>query len=453
MGRLVRSDALFLAGLLLGAIIRLAALPLPGTSDVAAFKVWTYAAATGPVATMYGVGGSPPERRVHAFDGGGTTVDYPPVALYELAAVGRVYQALFPEFPNTPALTAAIKFFAVAAEAGIAWVLFLAIRLIAPDRPQDARYAALAYWLNPAALLTTSVLGYLDPLSTLPVLASLMAASRGRPALSGGLFAVAILTKPQALLLAPVVALLIWNVGRTTARRWPVTALAAGAAGAAGTGAAAVMPVVLAGAWPNFLQAMASLGRHDMLSGQAANVWWIVTYVMRAAYAAAEMGVSGAFLAPVRRPLAISRVVELGYPSPRAAATLLVLAAAGWALWMGRRITDLPRMALVGAWVVFAYFMVAVQVHENHFFMAVPLLALAAAARPSWRPLVWWLSASFALNLNLFYGLGNGIGLAVPRTLTILDATVWLSLANIALLVWFARRLRAELLPSSAVAT
>jgi hypothetical protein len=48
---------------------------------------------------------------------------------------------------------------------------------------------------------------------------------------------------------------------------------------------------------------------------------------------------------------------------------------------------------------------------------------------------------------------GNGIGLAVPRTFTILDATVWLSLANIALLVWFARRLRAELLPPSVVST
>jgi hypothetical protein len=35
---------------------------------------------------------------------------------------------------------------------------------------------------------------------------------------------------------------------------------------------------------------------------------------------------------------------------------------------------------------------------------------------------------------------GNGIGLAVPRTFTILDATVWLSLANIALLVWFVRQ-------------
>ncbi|HYO46096.1 MAG TPA: hypothetical protein VEY33_05350, partial [Gemmatimonadota bacterium] len=116
-------------------------------------------------------------------------------------------------------------------------------------------------------------------------------------------------------------------------------------------------------------------------------------------------------------------------------------AAMAWGLWVGRRVRDLPRLALLGAWVCYAYFMLSVQVHENHFYLVVPLLTLAAAALPEWRGLYWALCASFAMNLYFFYGLGERVGFAVPRTVTGLDATVWLSVANLAAFVWFGRKL------------
>jgi Gpi18-like mannosyltransferase len=435
------SRRLFAALLGIGLCVRLAALPLPGTGDIVPFKIWSHAASTSGVAQMYGVGGSPPERRLHAWGGFEATVNYPPVALYELAVVGWMYRAAFPDFPDSVLLTCGIKLLPLAAEAAMAWLLFLAVRRVLPEQPAAARFAALAFWLNPAAVLITPVLGYVDALFALPALASLVAASNGHPALAGGMLAIAVLTKPQAVLFVPVVGLAV--LGWTQARRWlpALQAPALAAAAAAVTGGVVLAPVVAAGAWPNFLQAMASFSRHDMLSGQAANVWWIVTYVMRAAYAVAEMGVAGAYLSPVRRPLGITRIVELGYPNPRLAATLAVTAAIGWALWRGRRVRDLPRLALLGAWSVYAYFMLSVQVHENHFYLMLPALALAAAALPDWRTPFWVLSGICALNLNLFYGFGNRVGFAVPRTLTGIDATVWLSIANVAAFVWFARRL------------
>ena len=437
----VASRTLFAALLGIGLCIRLAALPLPGTGDIVPFKIWSHAASTSGVAQMYGVGGSPPERRLHAWGGWEATVNYPPVALYELAVVGWMYRAAFPDFPDSILLTSVIKLLPLAAEASLAWLLFLAVRRVLPTQPAAARFAALAFWLNPAAVLTTPVLGYVDALFALPALASLVAASNGHPALAGGLLAVAVLTKQQAVLVAPVVGLAV--LGTTRAHRWlpAMRAPVLSGAAAAVTGGVVLAPVVAAGAWPNFVQAMASFSRHDMLSGQAANVWWIVTYVMRAAYAAAEMGVAGAYLSPVRRPLAISRIVELGYPNPRLAATLAVMSAVGWALWRGWRVRDLPRLSLLGAWSVYAYFMLSVQVHENHFYLMLPALALAAAALPEWRAPFWVLSGICALNLNLFYGFGNRVGFAIPRTLTGIDATVWLSIANIAVFVWYARRL------------
>lgn len=51
------------------------------------------------------------------------------------------------------------------------------------------------------------------------------------------------------------------------------------------------------------------------------------------------------------------------------------------------------------------------------------------------------LSLSAALNMNLFYGLGRGVGWAIPRTLTIVDTSVLLSLLHVATLVRFVRLL------------
>jgi hypothetical protein len=446
----VTTRRLFIAGLLLGLGLRLAALPLPGTFDVTAFKVWSHAAATGAVPEMYGVGGTPPERRLHEYDHWRATVNYPPAALYELAAAGRLYKKIFPGYPNTPALTAAIKLLPVAFEAGIAGLLFWAVGRTRPGQPRLARFAALAYWLNPAVLLTSSVLGYVDALFALPALGALVAAAAGLAGLSGLLLALAVLTKPQAVFVVPAMALALLGRSSTRSLLPGLKACGLAAAGAAAASAVVLTPVVAAGAWPNFLQAMRSFGRHDMLSGQAANLWWIVTYVMRAIYAVPDMGLAGAFFSPVRRPLAITTVVQLGYPDPRTAAALLVLAAVAWSLWTGRKVRDLPRLALIGAWTSYAYFMLSVQVHENHFVLVLPPLALAAAALPEWRRPFWILSGIFALNLNLFYGFGDGIGFAVPRLATGIDATAVLSAANVAVFAWCAVLLRRSLRGASA---
>jgi hypothetical protein len=74
----------------------------------------------------------------------------------------------------------------------------------------------------------------------------------------------------------------------------------------------------------------------------------------------------------------------------------------------------------------------------------VPLLALAAILRPRLRPLFIIVSAICALNMNLFYGIGRGVGWAVPRGITLIDATVVLSAINILALIWHARLIRRE---------
>src|SRR5690606_19788930 len=83
--------------------------------------------------------------------------------------------------------------------------------------------------------------------------------------------------------------------------------------------------------------------------------------------------------------LGVRRFVELGYPNPRPIGTGVAAAAALWGFYRAHRAARAGRLLPLigaGAFAVHAYFMFAVQVHENHLYLAVPLLAIAAAVDP-----------------------------------------------------------------------
>ena len=416
--------------------VRLAALPLRGTEDVLTWKIWMIAASKN-VTTVYGVGGHPPVRGELHWKHHSTTVDYPPVALYELGAAGLLYRLFDADFNDRRALTAAVKIPGLMF--GIALTLFLwwIVHRITGDRDRAA-WVALAYWANPATILNGEVLGYLDPLMMLPAIASLVLLHLRAPEWAGASLAIAMLTKPQALLIAPILALGAWRTGGARA-------VVGAAVGGLATAGVIILPYALVGALPNMWLAFGSFyARRDILSGYAANIWWVANYVLRAWNQIPRLGVAGAYLAPVRRIMAISTFQDYGFPNPRPFGTLLVLLASGWSLWRIRAARDLALHALGAAFIIHAFFVFSVGVHEHHMMLAVPLLALAAALRPSLRPLFWAISLIVALNMNLFYGIGMGLGWSPPRGLLLVDLSVLLSIANIAALVWHGRVLVRE---------
>ena len=430
----------FRLALFFGAALRLAALPLPGTHDTAVWKIWSYGAATQGVGRAYGVGGNPPERGVFSLHGAEATVDYPPLAVAELAVVGHVFRAInHGTYPDDRRLIVAVKIPALTADAGLLALIYFAVRRFKGEAA--ARTAAVMYWLNPAVVLAGAALGYLDTLFVLPALGAIVAAYTGMPIIAGASAAAALLTKPQAVVLLPAMAWAMWRAesrdGRQTRRL-----LVAGTT-AVITTVVIVAPVLAAGALPNLLNAMSRLGAHDMLSANGCNVWWIVGYLLRVRHSFADMGLWTAVTAPARI-LAISRVMDLGYPNPRTIGTLMVLSVAIWAIWTARVRRDLWIASALAALLAHDYATLSAQVHENHLFAAVPLLVVAAAGRPGFRPVLFAVSAIFALNLNLFYGISEDVGYAIPRSLTIIDMTIWLAAVNCAALVWHARAFHRE---------
>ena len=427
---MTRRRTSLVAALLAGLVIRLATLTLPGTEDVLVWKTWSYGASN-DVTSVYGVGGSPPERGVVTWKSRRTTVDYPPGTLYVLGLVGRGYRSGNAAFEDSDYLTAAIKLVTLLLDACTCAFVWALARRFAGDAFAGA--AAIGYWLNPATLLDGAVLGYLDPWMTAPALAALLAADAGLALVAGAALAAAILVKAQAVFVAPVAALLLWHAAD---RPWRSTAVGLG--GFSGVAMAALAPFALRGAMPNVVQGVSSLLHHDMLSGTAANFWWVVTWLLRAAYAVKDLGRWAAWTMTVRI-LGISRVVALGYPNPRPFAIGAVVLAGLWALYRAnaavRRGASPAVIVAAGAFLVHAYFVLGVQVHENHLFLAIPLLAVSAAALPQLRGMLAAVSGIAAANLFLFYGIGRGFPLP-PRHITVIDATVVLAALNVMALWW-----------------
>src|SRR5262245_15909513 len=201
----------FAAALALGLLLRAATLPLPGHDDIITWKIWSYAARRHPT-SMYGIGGTPPTRGIVTWGEAWTTVDYPPFFLYEYGIVGRIFGALFPSYPDGAALLMAVKLPVLLANAGLTALLYFAVRR-ATGREQPARWAALAYWLNPATVFGGELLGYVDALCLLPAVAGLVLAYFQRPWWAGVLAGIAVGTKPQGILIGPALAVALWQRG------------------------------------------------------------------------------------------------------------------------------------------------------------------------------------------------------------------------------------------------
>jgi len=412
-------------GLVAGALLRAALLPAAGTPDVPTWKAWAFVGST-DVTGIYGVGGSPPERGVIRWRDIEGTTEYPPLALYELAAVGWLHRAIDPAFGDGVTLTALIKLPGLLAELVLVVVVLTWGRRVLGGTA--AAWMALAVWLNPAVILNGAALGYLDAQMAMPAVLGLFAVAAGWPALGGALAAAAVLTKAQAVFVGPALLLALARQSRVPAGR----ALGRFVTGGLAAASVILLPIVVRGAWPNMTQAIGRLAAHDMLSGYGLNVWWIVTWFVRSSYGVAELGWWEAFTLPVRI-LGIERFMEVGYPNPKPIGAAVVLGGIAWLVWRARRTVGLGDWAFVAGWSVFTYFVFSAQVHENHLYLAVPLLALAAAAEPRFRALFWAVSIATAVNMYLFYGLGFAGSLVVGHHWTLVDLTVLAAGVNVAI--------------------
>jgi hypothetical protein len=440
-----------------GLLVRLWALPFWGTFDTEIQKAWSGRAATVGLADIYGPSdreliaqarsrGGPllvqlATQPVHAttFEWGTARfrVDYPPGSLVELWAAGKLYSWYAPGLPNRSAANASINLFPLLGSIVIIALLYRS----ASGRTGTVR--AMAFWLNPAVILASPVLGYQDTIFGAFALAAVLAMAAGRLATATALVVVAGLVKPQGALLLPTLAVVLVRAGVGT---W----LRAGLAGFA------TADVVLAPWWTQGYLLSAFDGclrplRQDFLSAFGFNLWWIAGYLM-------QWRQQGPW--PITQMTSIDAFREWAGWDPRwvsrvllGAATLANIALLARALKRIGAIANVPSsrktwlIALSVIFEVHAYALLGTSVHENHTFLAVILVPLLLGAWAHGWALTMATSVFLFLNLFLCVGLGRRITtlheVATWRGFSGLDLTVIVAAAHVAFVavmaVWIAR--------------
>lgn len=344
--------ALIAANLLLRVLLA----TLPGyVSDVDSYKRWGLGAARGGLAAAYE----------------NTRVDYPPLFLYVLSGVCKIYLLVDPDaspdnLPDATLLTFLVKMPHLAADLLLAALLFSVVSTLGswgPIRagPGHGRTAALLYLWNPAVLFGSAYWGQPDGLHSALAFGAIAALAVRRCGSAGVLLSLGGLMKPLA---APLVPLLAVAAAASRGLRGFT------AAGLGGLLAAVVvfLPFVVTGRIGPVLQrVLLDVEAMPFTSVNGHNLWWFL---------GSWRDANAAWLGPIT-PKVFGLTLFLALY-----AALLVRAVP----WLRDSTTGsgeyVARLYLTAAAVTTSFFFLSTHMHENHMFLAVPfLLAVAGRSR------------------------------------------------------------------------
>ncbi len=174
--------------IILGLAVKLAAtfIQFGFDTDIICFKSWSEAVFAGGFGKFYT---------------SATFTDYPPGYMYILYVVGAIRAFLDLPYDST-AFTLLVKLPAIIFDIAIGMFIYFAAAK--KTKANYAFFLGLAFVLNPAVIVDSSVWGQVDSSYTLFVLASVYFLAESKQLASFLLFTAAVLIKPQALIFTPV---------------------------------------------------------------------------------------------------------------------------------------------------------------------------------------------------------------------------------------------------------
>ena len=326
-------------------IVRLLLFPLQGyANDMGTYASWFNTAAEHGIRPFYGVVG---------------WVDYPPFNVYIFWAFGSLAKALS---------VYGVSIYNIVKLAPNLFDLATAVLIYAFVRKQSSFKLALTatalYTFNAAIIYNAAVWGQFDAIYTFFLVLSLVLALKSKPYFSAASFAVALLTKPQGIALAPLIVFLIYKKNGLKNMLLSVAVFAA-----------TVLLVILPFEWSNPVSFLSGIyfgayGGYQFTSINAFNLW----------------GLFGLW-------------IQDGY-----------LSIVGWAMFGAAATFTLyvlyKRFNVSGEWLAlfsafmlfFAFFMLPTRIHERYLFPAISILALMFPLIKKVRPLYVALTATLLVN-------------------------------------------------------
>ena len=371
------SLSLFAALMVAYVVVRIALGLITGDEDSQYFQNWAYKLGTTGIAEAYQ----------------NPVLDYPPLILYLFYPIGRIYHYFLPVFDSaalhgSPFFVLLIKLpnlFFDFVLAGLLYWLVASQGLWTSARMGSGwgRVAALVYLWNPTVLWGSGFWGQPDAIHSAFVVASFAALCRYRWFVAGMLLAAACMTKPLAAPLVPLFIVGLAALGRMRAVLW-------GGVGGFAAATFLLLPFLLAGKGMEvILRLVNDINAMKFTSMNAHNFWTVV--------------------APWRK----STEPMLGSLTPQTLSMILFAAACVPLLLRAWRFLSLPEQStssarteirydhlfLLVAAVYCSFFYFSVHMHENHLYLAIPLLLILAGRGKQFA----WLAAaaSIACFLNM----------------------------------------------------
>lgn len=192
--------------------------------------------------------------------------NYPPLSLGIFDVVGKIIGAGDTTFNEESMLFhIAIKIPGILADAIICVLLFFCLKR-AGKRDIICLLGSLVYALHPAVIYDTAVWGQSDAIVVIFIVAALLAVASERWILSGVMCALALLSKPHAMLFAPLFAYVFLLQPKAFVRAFSAFAL---------TMFVALLPFALGGSGQQVLGVYThSVGYYPTLTSGAYNLWW-----------------------------------------------------------------------------------------------------------------------------------------------------------------------------------
>jgi Gpi18-like mannosyltransferase len=360
------SERLLLGCLLLLTLVSRLLLSAGGTlpGDMEYWVRWSQQLTTGGLRSFYATSGA----------------DYLPIYPYILFVLGKLYAPI--QHLAASALGWSLsrdtlyKLPAIIADVLTVHLIYVAGRRW--SSPAMAGLAATVYAADPAIIADSARWGQVDSIPAYLMVLALVLLIDERPILCGVVLSLSVLTKPTALVLVPLIAVVLL-------RRAQLAALAQLGIAFLATGLAVIWPFVPTGIdVPSFVEQRfgVTTGTWSFSTMHAFNLWALRQHNIllvpdSTTWAGVSLHTWGWLLLG---GLTLAVCVVVGLCMPRLPRAQVILPAAC--------------VLIVG------FFMLLTRIHERHLLPALPLLALTGVLWPRFWPFFIWFSISYLLNLH-----------------------------------------------------
>ena len=357
--------------MLSGLLVRLVFLPYPGTEDMEHCRMWgakairsgllnEYTQTDTEVLTYFIMLSRHIQTHPHVttmtdlgpFSG---TPDHPPGMMLMLDGSLRLCKLIEPgPLRRGPVLNACLNLPPVLFSLGIALLVWWFTRA---EKMPEPLYAVSAFWLSPALILDSPLLGYQDSQFAFFGLLALMLFYRRWYGFSALALALSCLSKPEGMFMIPVLGVATWADGgfKSTLRYGLRVGLFA---------LIALLPYILAHRVLAVFGHVATLLTDPFLSGQGLNVWWLAGPLLNSILGHVPWNPSAIVPMYTRKDFVGWVGFQPGWIANLALAVFIYLELKMFfkQMKLGNRLA----IFWAGALIIYGYTMLSLFAHENH---------------------------------------------------------------------------------------